>query len=158
MPNGVLARYPDSGLLKTSSNLAIVKTAEKELQITIMYRSSFGEDLQMLEERVFSTSRNFYGSNVKTEVRFSIWEPKTANIGLLAAATKTFAVFFDQDFKVLVSHGGLESGALIEKCGGEAISIGPTIEHPHTSGEYVVVDTIETFAEILLNILNSLTD
>ena len=63
----------------------------------------------------------------------------------------------EADIKVEALHAGLECGELISKYPQlEAVSIGPTIRHPHSDRELIEVDTVEPVYEVVKNTIAAL--
>ena len=62
-----------------------------------------------------------------------------------------------EEAKYEAIHAGLECGLIGEKFPGmDMISIGPTIQHPHSPDERVHIGSVETFYRHVLKILEVL--
>ncbi|MFZ4648686.1 MAG: beta-Ala-His dipeptidase [Patescibacteria group bacterium] len=155
MPNGVIERDPeDQKFLKTSSNLAIVQTLENGFEVTILYRSSSRNALDELRRTTTEIFSAFPGALLNIDTEFQPWTPKH-DYDLLQ---KTKDVFMNKDlkFEIKISHGGLEPGCLEAKLSNlQAVSIGPTIKHPHSQSEYVEISSIESICNVVDAILET---
>jgi dipeptidase D len=58
--------------------------------------------------------------------------------------------------KVELSHGGLECGIISDRCGGlDTISLGPTIENPHSPQERLYIPSLPKTWEFLKALLQA---
>jgi dipeptidase D len=58
--------------------------------------------------------------------------------------------------KIELTHGGLECGVISERCGGlDSISLGPTIENPHSPDERMYIPSIDVAWKFLTTLLKS---
>jgi dipeptidase D len=84
---------------------------------------------------------------------FSPWRPNM-NSGLLKKCIQIYQDRFDKNPEVQLSHGGLECGIISDRCGGmDTISLGPTIESPHSPDERLYVPSLEKTWEFLKALL-----
>jgi dipeptidase D len=57
---------------------------------------------------------------------------------------------------VNIVHAGLECGVISDRCGGlDAISLGPTIQNPHSPDERLYVPSMEKVWKFLIALLGS---
>jgi dipeptidase D len=160
IPKGVISRDPaDSKYLQTSNNIGVIKTTEEGVEIVLLYRSSLLEDLNSLRVAVTSIFSEgafltFANADLKILAEFDPWEPKRDSL-LVKMAINAFVNEFEYEPELVVSHGGLEPGCFEKKWPGlEAISIGPTIEKPHSQEERVDIEGISSIMNILAGILS----
>jgi dipeptidase D len=148
-PNAVI-RMSDtvSGLVETSSNLAIVKFEKDEIKISCLIRSSVDsakEDLASMEESVFNLANAesiFSGS-------YPGWNPNPAS-HILSKMKKIYSDMYGKEPEVKAIHAGLECGLL----GGiypewDMISCGPTIRYPHSPNEKVNIESVGKWWDFL---------
>ena len=98
------------------------------------------------------------GAEIWTEGAYSGWQPKP-NSPVLALLQNTYKTLYGKDAAVKVVHAGLECGLL----GGtypnwDMISIGPTIESPHSPDEKVHIKSVDKFWGFLLASLKVISE
>ncbi|KAG9395940.1 Peptidase M20 [Carpediemonas membranifera] len=151
MPCGVIRMDGAiEGLVQTSCNVGNVSlTEEGDFKCEMFARSSVNDSMDLVHNMVKATGL-IYGLDVsEQEGRFSGWKPNPD--------TKIAHVTIDAVKKVLgyepkeeAIHAGLECGLLMDKYHDlEAVSIGATICQPHCPDEYMEIDTVAPFYEIL---------
>lgn len=157
IPIGLLSKFDDNGCTKTSQNLGILKISDGTFSTIIMGRSSDRKEKQELSEKTSAILSKFLGKQISLSDSTPIWQPQPESI-LEKAALKALAkVSNGQKATVKVEHGGLESAIFTEKKPDlEQISIGPTIEEPHSIQERVKIDTVVPFYDWLCQILKLL--
>ncbi|MGL4364126.1 MAG: aminoacyl-histidine dipeptidase [Bacteroidales bacterium] len=154
-PNGVV-RMSDTmhGLVETSSNLAIVRIADGQMQASCLMRSavdSAKEYLAMCMEATFSLAgiqSNFTGG-------YPGWKPNPKS-AILKVMEDLYLKMYNTKAHVRAVHAGLECGLL----GGiyptwDMISCGPTIVNPHSPDERVDIASVEKWWNYLLEILKN---
>eukprot|EP01029_Cantina_marsupialis_P026411 TRINITY_DN709_c0_g1_i2.p1 TRINITY_DN709_c0_g1~~TRINITY_DN709_c0_g1_i2.p1 ORF type:complete len:488 (+),score=200.82 TRINITY_DN709_c0_g1_i2:51-1514(+) len=154
VPYGVVRMHPtEAGFVQTSFTMAIVKTEETHFECTTSARSSADSQLKMMYETFHSLCE---GSGVEVtgiENAYPGWDPKPTS-PLLLAAKEVHRDVCECDAKVYAIHAGLECGmiqGLYPEL--ECISIGPTIENPHSPDEKMLIRTVPKFYELLVGIL-----
>ncbi|TAJ15571.1 aminoacyl-histidine dipeptidase [Marinilabiliaceae bacterium JC017] len=152
-PNGVI-RMSDSmeGLVETSSNLAIVKSENKEVRIKCLIRSSVDsakDDVESSMESVFRLA----GAEVFFDGQYPGWKPNTDS-QILNVMKEVYNNKWGKLPEIKGIHAGLECGIL-----GSAyphwdmISFGPTIRFPHSPDEKVNIETVDKFWKYLVETL-----
>jgi dipeptidase D len=155
MPNGVIRMDPDVGVTETSTNLAIVKTGDGEIDILCLLRSSvdsakfsLGSSLQSVMELA--------GAEVTHSGTYPGWKPDVDSPIL-----KTMQSVYEKNFgkipAVKVIHAGLECGIIGDAYPGlDMISFGPTIRFPHSPDEKVHIDSVQKFWDFLVQTLEEI--
>jgi dipeptidase D len=156
LPHGVIKMSADiSGLVETSTNVAIVHTKGKKMEITTSQRSSVASEIQDITQSVAAVFR-LGGADVRFTEGYPGWKP---NLGspILKIAQSTYKDLFGKDPEVKAIHAGLECGIIGEKYPGiDMISFGPTLEGVHSPEEKIYIDTVELFWKYLLAILKNI--
>jgi dipeptidase D len=156
LPHGVLRMsdlYP--GKVETSSNLAMIRTSEAEVEIATSSRSFSDEALDATQGRIAEIGR---AAGAALEVRdgYGGWQPDPDS-QLLKIAARAFERSFGTPPEIQVIHAGLECGVLVRKLPGmEAISFGPRIEGAHTPEERVSIPTVAATWQLLTALLADL--
>jgi len=154
-PNGVI-RMSDAmpGLVETSTNLAIVSSANDKITINCLLRSSVNsakDDLSDMMASVFSLA----GAKCQFEGGYPGWKPNP-NSPILEVAKKVYHEKYGKVPEVKAIHAGLECGLLGDVYPAwDMISFGPTIRNPHSPRERVNIETVNTFWNYLVEILKN---
>lgn len=156
LPNGVLKMVKGSTeMVETSCNLGVIGLNNDEVILQISFRSSNLEKLNELTENVIKICEK---SNFKIEFNegYPSWTPNF-NSKLLKVAKETYKKLFNKELNVEVTHGGLECGVILNKYPDlDAISIGPTIENPHSVEEKLEIKTVEKTYNFLISLIKEL--
>lgn len=144
-PNGVIRMLSDvSEIVETSTNMAIVKSAEDRIEIKFLLRSSIDsakEDLCNAMTGVFELA----GAKIVHEGPYPGWKPDFQS-PLLTTMKKVYKGKFGCDPEVKVIHAGLECGIIGDIYKNmDMISFGPTIRYPHSPSEKVNIPSVEKF-------------
>ncbi len=152
-PNGVIRMSNEmAGLVETSTNLAIVKSENKEINIRCLLRSSVDsakEDLENMIQSVFELA----GAKVIFDGQYPGWKPNPAS-PILKEMLEIYKNKYGKTPEIRAIHAGLECGLL----GGvypnwDMISFGPTIRYPHSPDEKVNIETVQKFWDFLVETL-----
>jgi|Deesub1362B_J571_1020462.scaffolds.fasta_scaffold00006_250 dipeptidase D len=156
LPHGVIAMHPEiEGLVETSTNLAIIRTHEKEAEIACHSRSSVASALRSVREVIQACSQ-LVGAKVNQPEGYPGWTPDLDS-PLLQTMKDVYQRIFGKEPEVAAVHAGLECGIIGEKFPGmDMISFGPTIEHPHSPEERVHIGSVEKFWQFLTAVLEAL--
>lgn len=155
LPNGVAnmsAELQDS--VETSNNIGVVEMQADCIRIASGHRSSVLSRLHELNDKVAALAEL---ANVPYQ-RGGVYAPWQANLNstLLKKITQVYIQRFNQQPRVEIIHGGLECGIISERCGGlETISLGPTIENPHSPDEQLYIPSLAKTWELLVAILKA---
>ncbi len=155
-PNGVIRMSNEmTGLVETSTNLAIVKSENGNVRVQCLLRSSVDsakEDLEQMMQCVFELA----GADSLFDGKYPGWKPNPDS-----AILKTMLKIYQDKFGIIPEiraiHAGLECGIL----GGtyhnwDMISFGPTIRYPHSPDEKVNIETVKKFYDFLIETLKNI--
>ena len=157
LPVGLFSKFDESESSKTSQNLGVLKIADGKFHIQVMGRSSDDLEQKALQNKTSAILSELFNKTISVSETTPIWQPKQSS-PLQTAAIKAYSKISSGEkptFKV--EHGGLESAIFIEKKPDlDEISIGPTIEEPHSVQERVKIDTVTAFYAWLSKIIEIL--
>ncbi len=155
-PHGVAARSTNMPhLVETSSNLAKTWVDDGRLFIYSSQRSSVMTRLDALTHRIEAIGR-LAGARVHSGNGYPSWRPDF-NSELLAACKKIYKSLFGTDPKVETIHAGLECGIIGNiHPGMQMLSIGPTINNPHSPDEEMYLPSVSKIYRLLGKILGEL--
>ena len=143
------------GLVETSNNLASVWTRDGHVVIGTSSRSSVDSAMQAMRDRIHAAGE-LAGGEVEENNAYPGWKPDISS-ELLAVTLATYKRLYGDEPEVKAVHAGLECGIIGEKCPGmDMISIGPTIEAPHSPDERVNIPSVATFWGFLTALVKDL--
>lgn len=155
MPNGVM-RMSDSmpGLVETSTNLAVLKAENGEMQMKCLLRSSVDSAKEAVGEKMVAIAE-MVGAEITLTGAYPGWKPNMES-PILKTMLKVYQDMFGKPADIKAIHAGLECGLL----GGmypnwDMISFGPTISHPHSPDEKVNIESVEKFWKFLVETLKN---
>ena len=156
MPHGVLGMSRDvPGLVETSTNFAILETKRGKIDFVTSQRSSVLSQREWAVRQVAALG-SLAGGEATHSAGYPGWKPEP-NSELLKKAVETYRGLFGSDPEVKAIHAGLECGLIGEKFPSMSmISIGPTIENPHSPSERLHIPAVEKFAKLLTALLEKL--
>ncbi len=142
MPHGVDAMSTDiKDLVETSNNFANIKIEDGAVKTLSSQRSSVVSRLNAHSNKIEAVAR-LAGGEAKSGDGYPPWPPNMDS-KLLKKSTELYEKLYNKKPVVEVIHAGLECGIIGDKYEGmDMISIGPTIENPHSPDERVNVTTI----------------
>jgi dipeptidase D len=148
--------YDIPGLVETSTNLARIRVeADGKLHLIASNRSSVASALTYTRRRVRAIGE-LAGAQVTELDGYPGWKPNVHS-PLLEIVKKAHVEALGFEPKVGAIHAGLECGIIGEKRPGmDMISIGPTIQFPHSPDERVEIDTVGRFWGLLTKTLAAL--
>lgn len=157
-PNDVV-RMSDTmpGTVETSSNLALVQSDKKKVEIQCLVRS-FSESaknaLASRLEAVFSLA----GAAVEFSGSYPGWKPNMHS-EILELMEELYEKQFGKKPQLLAMHAGLECGILgATYTHWDMISFGPTIKYPHSPDEKVNIETVQKYWDFLVNTLENIPE
>lgn len=155
LPNGVARMSAAAeGCVETSNNIGVVALNEDGLRVVSSQRSSVLSRLEEMARRVEALAR-LAGAAVEQTKVFPPWRPDPDS-PLLEKCLRVYEATFGVRPAVEVAHGGLECGIIGDRCGGlDAISLGPTIENPHSPSERLHVPSVARVWDFLVALLRS---
>jgi dipeptidase D len=152
-PNGVMRMSNDmEGLVETSTNLAIVKSANFRIEVQSLLRSSVDsakKDLCEMLESVFTLA----GAEITFDGAYPGWKPNPKS-EILETMKEVYNKTYGRIPEIKAIHAGLECGllgAVYPKW--DMISFGPTIRSPHSPDEKVNIATVDKFWNYLVETL-----
>lgn len=147
--NGVFRMIPHYlDVVETSSNLAIIDIAEGKTAMKILVRSS-REDMKENLVKTLESCFNMAGMKVEATGDYAGWDPNPDS-EILGLLLKEYKELFGKDGVVQVVHAGLECSVILGKYPHlDAVSLGPTLESPHTTTERALISTVEPFWQLL---------
>lgn len=155
LPHGVIGMSPDiEGLVETSTNFAIVEIKDDALKILSSQRSSVMSKLDELSQRIEALAA-LAGADTEAANAYPAWEPNMDS-PLLEHCKNTYQKLYGKEPSVEIIHAGVECAILGAKYPGmDMISLGPTIENPHSPEERINIPTIGKVWDYLVEILKS---
>lgn len=147
--NGVFRMIPHYlNVVETSSNLAIIDIAEGKTAMKILVRSS-REDMKENLVKTLESCFNMAGMKVEATGDYAGWDPNPDS-EILGLLLKEYKELFGKDGVVQVVHAGLECSVILGKYPHlDVVSLGPTLESPHTTTERALISTVEPFWQLL---------
>ncbi len=144
------------GLAETSTSIGVVRTVGDALEVQSLARSS--NDAAMAAHlQSLAALAALAGGALRIEHGYGGWQPDPAS-PLLAAACTAYAEALGGEPRVSGIHAGLECaviGGLLP--GLDMLSLGPTIEGPHSPGERILIPTVARFSRLLAATLDVLS-
>jgi dipeptidase D len=160
LPNGVIAMDNEmEGLVETSCNLAKVDTqnSAKELRVILNQRSSRPSRMEEVTGRIEAVA-SLAGCRAETTGDYPPWTPRLDS-PLLARSMNRYEKLFGTPPGIRIVHAGLECGIIgAIRPGMDMLSLGPTIENPHSPAERMSRDSVGRILLYLTEILRSLAE
>jgi dipeptidase D len=157
-PNGVIAwSTVMEDLVETSTNLASIRFETNNcITICTSQRSS----IDTAKIQIANTVRSAFklaGAKVEQTEGYPGWEPNPSS-NILTMAVSAYTRLFGVNPAVKAIHAGLECGLFLEKYPYlDMISIGPTIQNPHSPSERISISSTMKFWLLLRRILQDLS-
>jgi dipeptidase D len=153
LPNGVSAMSAEiPGFVETSNNVGIVELKADGLLVVSNHRSSISSRLEEIMDRVESLAL-LAGIKIERTKTIRPWQPNMDS-PLLKKCVRTYESAFGIQPKVELTHGGLECQIISDRCGGlDTISLGPTIQNPHSPDERLYIPSIPRVWTLLTELL-----
>jgi dipeptidase D len=155
LPHGVAEMSASvAGFVETSNNLAVVKQEAGHLHIQLSQRSTVMSQLAALTARIEAVGW-LAGAEVESGEGYPAWEPKMDS-PLLARCRTTYRQVFGVDPVVKMIHAGLECGIIGDKYPDmDMISLGATIQNPHSPNERLHLPSVERVWQLLVALLQA---
>ena len=156
-PNGVQCMSSEiAGLVESSLNLGIFKTAPLEAQFHYSLRSSVGSYKYFMRDKM-EYLVCFLGGECSTHGEYPAWEYKKES-KLREIFAEVFQKEYGKEAKMEAIHAGLECGLISEKMPElDIVSIGPEMHDIHTPKERLSVEStirVYKFLEKLLEAIH----
>lgn len=156
IPHGVIKMSNDiPGLVETSTNLAVVETVGKNVNIVTSQRSpvySQNVDITNMVTAVLKLT----GAEISYGDGYPGWAPDI-NSDILKVFKSTFTKMYGKEPEVTAIHAGLECGIIKEKYPDmDMISFGPTMRDVHSPAEKLQISTVPEFFNQLKTVLKNI--
>ena len=142
LPHGVAEMSATlDGFVELSNNLAHIEIKDSVLTVITSQRSTVMTRMEELTVRIESIGR-LAGAEVSSTPAYPGWQPNPKS-ALLTRSIETFQGVFGHQPKVSLRHGGVECGPIGAIYPGmDMISLGATIENPHSPTERMNIPSI----------------
>lgn len=156
IPHGVIKMSNDiPGLVETSTNLAVVETKGKNINVVTSQRSSVASENVDITNMVTSAFL-LAGAEVSYGDGYPGWKPDV-NSDILKVFKSTLKKMYGKEPEVAAIHAGLECGIIKEKYPEmDMISFGPTMKDVHSPDEKLQISTVPEFYNQLVNVLKNI--
>lgn len=153
LPHGVMYNSMEmTGVVETSSNIAVVSTVDGEFRVLMSQRSSVMSRLDEICSKIDSIV-SLAGATIEFGGGYPSWQPDFDS-DLLKDFVKHYNKIFKREPVIKVIHAGLECGVIGAKYPDmEMISIGPTIKNPHCPDEKMMLSTVYDIWQLLVESL-----
>ena len=153
LPNGVSEMSAEvEGFVETSNNIGVVELREEGLSVISSQRSTVISHIEEMAYRIESIGL-LAGAKVEHTKIFPAWQPNMDS-ALLKKCQQVYESQFGKPPIVNVVHAGLECGIISDRCGGlDSISLGPTIQNPHSPDEKLYIPSIARVWDFLKALL-----
>ena len=156
VPNGVIKMSADiTGLVETSTNLGVVVTKGKSVDVTLSQRSSVESEKIDISNSIAALFK-LAKADVHQADGYPGWKPDI-NSPILKTVKNVYDALYHTEPEIKAIHAGLECGIIKEQYPEmDMISFGPTIVGAHSPDEKVQISTVENFWNLLVNILKNI--
>jgi dipeptidase D len=156
IPHGVIKMSNDiPGLVETSTNLAVVETVGKNINIVTSQRSPVASQNVDITNMVTAVLR-LAGAEIKYGDGYPGWAPDIHS-DILKVFKSTFTKMYGKEPEVTAIHAGLECGIIKEKYPDmDMISFGPTMRDVHSPAEKLQISTVPEFYNQLKTVLQNI--
>ena len=156
LPNGVQAMSQSvEGVVETSLSIGVLKTVDDEIKGTILLRSLIEDGTDEVKAELTDLLQKS-GGNVKYYGYYPGWAPQP-NTEIVTLTKKHYTEILGHEPEIKVIHAGLECGLLKKIYPNlDVVSIGPTIRNAHSPDEKVHIPAVQTYWQLLTNVLASL--
>jgi len=141
-------------LVETSSNLAWAGISPDRADFLTSQRSAVMSELQDMNERNIALAE-LAGGTCDTINKYPSWKPNPDS-PLLKRCVELYKASTGKEPVIEAIHAGLECGLIGDIYEGmDMVSIGPTIQNPHTPKERLYIPSLEPFRAFLVELLKS---
>ena len=156
LPHGVMnMSYDIPGFVETSTNLANINLNGDTFKVITSQRSTSMSRLAEITSRIYSIGQQA-GGVVTTENSYPSWKPNMAS-PILSVLSKSYRTLYGTDAKIESIHAGLECSTIGDIYPGiDMISIGVTIENPHSPTERMYLPSVPRVWSLLTHSLEQL--
>lgn len=156
IPHGVIKMSNDiPGLVETSTNLAVVETVGKNINIVTSQRSPVASQNVDITNMVTAVLK-LAGAEITYGDGYPGWAPDIHS-DILKVFKSTFTKMYGKEPEVTAIHAGLECGIIKEKYPDmDMISFGPTMRDVHSPAEKLQISTVPEFFNQLKTVLSNI--
>ncbi|MDO4426792.1 MAG: aminoacyl-histidine dipeptidase [Moraxella sp.] len=155
LPNGVVRNSDKvAGVVETSLSLGKITLNETGLHATSLLRSlnDIGKETAMAK---LASVCDLTGASVEFSGSYVGWEPNPTS-PITQITKQVYANVIGFEPKLNVIHAGLECGLLCQAYPKmDIVSIGPTIHNAHSPDECVHIDSVNTYWQVLVGVLEN---
>ena len=142
-------------IVETSNNLAMITTFEDHIEVLCLTRSSVETRKQEVIEAISSVF-SLAGAKIEFSGSYPGWKPNLKS-ELLQTMQAVYRQTFGSNPRIVTIHAGLECGIIGRNYPDmQMISYGPTIMHPHTPDEKVLIESVDKFYTFTVEALKEL--
>lgn len=153
--NGAWRLNNELGIAETSSNIGVVTFYPDSIKVVTLQRSAMHAPKMKLSN-IVSAPFKLLGATIEQNGIYPGWQPNTDS-PTLAVVRQSYSELFDHEIIVGATHGGLECGLIMSKFPNiDAVSIGPTINFPHSPNEKIKIKSVAKVWKLLVNIIEKL--
>jgi len=155
-PNGVQRMSDDiEGIVETSLNLGVIHTRGNKFNAMVLIRS-LHDDGRLETQRTVQSVFELAGAEVAFSGAYPGWKPNTDS-AIMQTVRDTYQDIFGKIPAVMVIHAGLECGLFKTAYPDmDMVSIGPTINFPHSPDEKIEIATVEQYWQLLVAVLDNI--
>lgn len=156
VPNGVIKMSADiEKLVETSTNLAVVVTKGKAVDVTLSQRSSVESEKHDISNSIAALFK-LAKAEVKQGDGYPGWKPDVHS-PVLVVMKNVYHQIYGSEPEVKAIHAGLECGIIKERYPDmDMISFGLTIMGAHSPDERVQISTVSKFWDLLKAVLKNI--
>ncbi|MBQ6963162.1 MAG: beta-Ala-His dipeptidase [Paludibacteraceae bacterium] len=151
-PDGVYRHLAGKADVEASLNHSFIITEDGSVTIGMLLRSARAVTMS----EVYETVESLYtmaGAEVKIIDEYVEWTPNYDS-ELMRITVDSYKSLFGTEPRVYTMHAGLECGIIAAKRDGmDIVSIGPTLRHPHSTGEKLDIASVSRFVKLLGKVL-----
>ena len=152
-PNGVMRMSDDiEGIVETSLNLGVIRTRGKKFSAMTLIRS-LHDDGRLETQRTVQSVFELAGASITFSGAYPGWKPNTDS-AIMQTVRDTYQSIFNKVPAVMVIHAGLECGLFKSAYPDwDMVSIGPTINFPHSPDEKIEIASVALYWQLLVAVL-----
>ncbi len=155
VPHGVVSMSADvEGKVETSTSFAVLGFSDGKLEVLTSQRSSVMSRLDALSAEIASIAA-LAGAQYRFGSEYPAW-PANMQSPLIVRCGRLYSSMFGKEPVFEIIHAGLECAVLGRTYPEmDMISLGPTIENPHSPDERMNIPSLEKVWKFLLELLKS---
>ena len=156
LPYGVQTMSMEmEGLVESSNNIGIVRTASEHIYFDNAVRSSVESRKELICQKIYAIA-NLCGASVENVNDYPGWR-FNPDSQLLELFAKTYQEFYGKEAEISAIHAGLECGLFLEKIPNlDMVSIGPELHDVHTPDERLSISSTIRVWEFLKEVLKKM--